>query len=237
MENFVLSQVNKILYAFPNVSTMKRSTVRFLMSLFVAITLARCAFAQTAEEEEQVFGGGKVFKVIVQTGLSLQWFDSQYRTFNLSAETQIGSYQHVGIQLSQYLSGYALYDGEIKKNSRELGIYGKFFLHGRLTGRKSKLYFGPELRRGIREYRISNSIFYPQPSTEEYFDYRLKVTKIMIRWGWQYHFENVVLELALPFGAEYTKSKSIYPNVSYPYDREEYSNFILMPTLQLGIGF
>ena len=183
MENFVLSQVNKILYACPNVSAMKRSTVRFLMSLFVAMALAHCVFAQTAEEEEETLAGGRVFKVIVQTGLSLQWFDGSYSTFNLSAETQIGSYQHVGIQMSQYLDGNAIYGGEIKKNSREFGIYGKFFLHGRLTGRKSKLYFGPELRRGARNYRISNSVFYPQPSTEEFFDYQLKVTKILVRWG------------------------------------------------------
>lgn len=237
MKYFVTSQVKNTIYGIPKVSAMKRSSVRFLILLLAATALTCRAFAQTAEEEEEAFAGGRVFKAIVQTGLSMQWSDPGHRLFNLSVETQRGPYQHYGVVWSQYLLSNAYYEGELRRNSMEMGVFGKFFLHGRLTGRKSKVYFGPELRYGLRKFRISSSSIYPPPNDVDYINFNLRVTKIMLRWGWQYRLDNIMLEFALPFGRESTKTNAGSSGVYNPYYVSEYTTFFILPTIQMGIGF
>ncbi|MBC7775597.1 MAG: hypothetical protein H7246_09175 [Phycisphaerae bacterium] len=172
--------------------------------------------------------------VIVQTGIGLQWFGETYKLYTLSAEKPFGHFWHLGLQGTFYLKNdpdYFYYSSRFL-DGFEMGGFAKYFLHGRFSGRKSGLYLGPELRFGARKFQISFDNFFPPPPQPNYQTYKERVTKIMLRWGIQWQFGHATLEVAAPFGAEFYKPSELI-GVGYSKDVQ----FVMLPTLQLGVAF
>ncbi len=199
----------------------------FLPVLLFAFCPALSCFAQEEDAPEK-----RPPYVIIQTGIGLQWFGDPYKLSTFSIERPVEQYWHLGLQGSYYFKRNPdyYYSNEFLSGF-EIGGFAKYFLHGRLSGRKSGLYFGPEFRFGVRRFQYSNINVFPPPPIPEYIPYNENTTKLMMRWGVQWQFGHASLEIAAPFGIEIYK-----PNeASYNNSRE--SQFVLLPTMQLGFAF
>jgi len=169
----------------------------------------------------------KPYRLVVQTGISLQWFDKQFKTFSVSAERPLNLYNHIGVQADFFFPEGPFEYRSITGDSYEVGVFAKSFFHGRLTGRRSKTYIGPDIRFGKRIYNIP-SFFGNEPSYE-----RATTFKLMVRVGWQYHLGNAVIEVALPFGNE---KENIGGNFSFSGEGEN-NWFVATPAIYIGYGF
>jgi len=171
---------------------------------------------------------------IVQTGIGMQWFGETYKLFTLTAERPLSHFWHLGVQGTFYLSNttnYFYYSSEFL-GGFEMGGFAKYFLHGRFSGRKSGLYLGPEFRFGARRFQVSLDTDFPPPPKPNYQPYKERTTKILLRWGIQWQFGHATLDLAVPLGAEiYSPTETI--GLRYSTDTQ----FVLLPTLQLGVAF
>jgi len=175
-------------------------------------------------------------KVILLTGLQIQWSGESYKLYTLAAEHPVGNYWHLGLQGTFYLKNnpeYYYYSSNFL-GGFEMGGYAKHFLHGRFSGRKSGLYIGPEIRHGYRNFQqVENNIFFPPPPVPSVQAYKERVTKLLVRWGLQWQFGHATLELAVPFGMErYSPTTEV---IGLGYSAQ--SQFILLPTLQFGLAF
>ena len=168
--------------------------------------------------------------LIVLGGIAPAASDETYRTFFLSTEYPFGAYHHAGVLYSIYLpdngSGYAHQD--LQKGSYELGIFSKFFMHGRLSGRRSNLFFGPQLRFGLRkkiytEGNASNAVTY---------NYRVSTSKFLFCLGGQHQLGHGVFEWSLPIGFEYARTSTNRPS---DYSGLSATRLCVMPAIALGI--
>ena len=174
----------------------------------------------------------KPYSLVVQTGVALQWFDTQFKSFTLSVERPLNLYNHVGIQANFFFPNDADYYRTISGDSYEVGIFAKCFFHGRLTGRRSKAYIGPDMRLGQRTYIESGQF---DGDTEER---KASTYKFMARMGWQYHLGLAVFEITFPFGFENEKFKTDpNPAYYYYYNQTNQTWFVAAPAISIGIGF
>lgn len=172
----------------------------------------------------------KPYRFVVQTGVALQWFDPQLKSFALSVERPLNLYNHFGIQANFFFpNDDDYYYSAITGNTWEAGVFAKCFFHGRLTGRRSNAYIGPDMRFGQRMYLGYGSFGEP---TEN----KVTTFKFMARLGWQYHLGLAVLEIAFPIGFENEDYKSDPASSFNPYYYDS-GWFIAAPSLSLGIGF
>lgn len=176
----------------------------------------------------------KPYRAVVQTGLALEWFDEQFKCFAISVERPLNLYNHVGAQANFFFPNGSQYNYRaIKGNTYEIGIFAKCFFHGRLTGRRSNAYFGPDMRWGQRFYQSVGA--FGEPTIFE-----ASIFKFMARIGWQYHFGPAVLEFALPFGYEKENIKGDpvgSGGFPYYYYTNDNARFVAAPIMSLGIGF
>lgn len=198
--------------------------------LFFCLTVFRLA-AQDIEDPS----ARKPYRFVVQTGLALQWFDEQFKSFTVSVERPLNLYNHFGIQANFFFpnddfDGFYSYR-RISGKTFEAGVFAKCFFHGRLTGRRSKAYIGPDMRLGVRKY-----IDY-EPFTGQFYYNNAVTYKFLARIGWQYHLGTAVFEITFPFGFENEKFKSNENTQYYFYDVGNSTWFIAAPALSLGIGF
>ena len=168
----------------------------------------------------------KPYRAIVQTGIALQWFDKQYKSFTLTVERPLNLYNHIGVQANLFFSDDPFEYRSISGDSYEVGVFAKCFFHGRFTGRRSKTYIGPDIRFGRREY--NNSGFFGDPS----FRQSATTFKFMARFGWQFHLGPAVVELALPIGVE----KERLEETIFFSGKSNNNWFIMAPGISLGIG-
>ncbi|MEO6758514.1 MAG: hypothetical protein ABIO24_03600, partial [Saprospiraceae bacterium] len=94
--------------------------------------------------------------MILLGGLSPEVGGEHYRTVFLSTEHPFNPYHHIGLQYTYFLPKPANTYGNrsLEKGGYDLGLYSKFFLHGRLSGRISNLYLSPQLRIGRKNRRF-----------------------------------------------------------------------------------
>lgn len=201
---------------------MKQSLLPFFCLLFLAPL-----GAQDIEDPSL----RKPYRCVVQTGVALQWFDTQFKSFTFSVERPLNLYNHFGVQANFFFpndeGGY--YYRTITGKSWEAGVFAKCFFHGRLTGRRSKTYVGPDMRIGQR--------YYLNTSDTQLIERKASTVKIMARLGWQYHLGLAVFEFAFPFGLETEKFKDDL-TATYPYYYlTDATWFVAAPTLSIGIGF
>lgn len=191
--------------------------------------LISCLDAQDIEDPSL----RKPYRVVVQTGIALQWFDAQFKSFTLSAERPLNLYNHVGIQANFFFpNDDYYYYRTITGDSWELGIFAKCFFHGRLTGRRSNAYIGPDMRLGRRYYLDYG------PFDGQLKKYEASTYKFLARLGWQFHWKMAVFELTLPIGFENEKFKNDPATSPFTYNYYENSTwFVVAPALSIGIGF
>lgn len=197
-----------------------------LPSLLIAVLFLVFPDSVRSQEEETPDPTlQKPHQLAVLTGIGSQWFDLRLRFASLSVERPVGLYKHAGLEFISFFPDFNNYYSNgpnLLRNSYEIGGYLKFFLHGRLTGRKSSIYFGPELKIGARRYE---EIVY---SNLPFFIYRERTIKFLVRWGAQFKFGHALLELNLPFGIEsFKKEHTTFRN----------TKVVLLPGLQMGYAF
>jgi hypothetical protein len=146
----------------------------------------------------------------------------------------------VGLQFNNTTPSYKLYNSyyyerPAQKGSFDISAFSKYFLHGRLTGRKSAIYFGPEISYGIRKVHLKTEPFY-DPAID--IKFKEKITQILLRWGLQYKIGVAVVEFNLPFGIESVKSP--YQQNTYitqvSSDSFRYNRLVLRPGFHMGIA-
>lgn len=201
---------------------MKQLLLLFLCLLHLGLA------AQKAEDPAL----RKPFKMIVQTGLALQWFDTQFKSITLSAECPLNLYNHFGIQANFFFpnNGDGYLYRTITGDSYEIGVFSKSFFHGRLTGRRSNAYIGPDMRFGQRTYLDYG------PFDGTLIERKSVTFKFLARMGWQFHMGPAILEFALPIGFESEKFKDEPISTTFYYFTNS-AWFIAAPSLSLGIGF
>ena len=172
-------------------------------------------------------------QIIVQTGIGFQWFNEIYRLSTLSVERPMGHFWQTGLHSSFYFDHNPdYYDLREFSTGFDIGVFAKYFMHGRFSGRKSGLYWGPELRFGSRRTQFYEDNVFPLPPNPIYNSYKLRTTKFLLRWGVQWKFNHAILDLSAPFGMETSKSNA--PRSFYQHNE---THFVLLPTLQLGYAF
>jgi len=172
--------------------------------------------------------------LIIMSGVAAEASTNTFQTFFLSAERAINAYQHLGVHYTSYLSAtddlYSI--TTLRKGSYEIGLVSKFFLHGRLSGRRSHLYYGPQLRFGTRKMLFNNR----DNNNSLPYNYQVTTTKVLFCLGGQYNIGRAVFEWSLPLGVEYSRSN--LPSALDPYNNynsENSRNSTTIPTI--GIGF
>lgn len=173
-------------------------------------------------------------RLIVQTGVGLQWFGETFKNATLSIERPMGAFWHLGVQgswLFKKSSNDFFYTYDFR-NGYEIGAYTKHFLHGRFSGRKSGLYLGPEVRVGLRRFYYINFDVFPPSPQPALVTFHQRTTKFLLRWGMQWRFgQHTSLEICAPFGMEFTRATSS-SDVS-----GEDSQFVMLPCVLLGMAF
>jgi hypothetical protein len=174
-------------------------------------------------------------KLILNTGLSYQWINPAFRTFYMSAEAPFRSrYNHLGIQANIYYKGEfsACCDPQkpsINRPSWEIGVFYKLFMHGRLSGRKSSFYYGPDIRYGWRDYEGQLNF------TNVVEQFSSNTTKFLFRLGLQHTMGNAVVELNFPIGIERENLNTTVPSAIR--DTFEAVRVVMLPTFGLGYSF
>lgn len=203
---------------------------QLLLPLFLLLSLQRLA-GQDVEDPSL----RKPYNLVVQTGISLQWFETQYKAFTLSIERPLNLYNHFGVQANFFFANdFYYYNQGVTNDSWEVAFFSKSFFRGRLTGRRSNAYIGPDMRFG-RRHALYNSGF------DLNLEKRTSSTvKILVRMGWQYHLGRLaVLEFSLPIGLEWAKFRDNAPQPSgfFYYGNNRTTQFVATPLLSLGVGF
>jgi len=179
-------------------------------------------------------------KVIALAGLTTQWFDPRFKGSSFALERPVNRYYHVGIQANFFSPGLLNNNGFFSGSAQgisldpgtfEVGLYYKCFFHGRLSGRKSNIYLGPDIRFGIRKYRddyIFSGVQTP---------FKGRTTKYLVRLGMQWKIGNAILEVNLPMGVEAEKTDQERPSndpFGYYYTDLNGSRFVMLPSFSLG---
>ncbi len=169
-------------------------------------------------------------RLIVLSGVAVQGSQRVFQTFCLSAERPLGPYQNVGLQYTSYLSqSNNIYDYSVlREGSYEVGMFSKFFLHGRLSGRRSHLYYGPQLRFGVRKMVYDNNY----SNNDRPYNYRVTTAKALFCLGGQYTLGRALLEWSLPLGVEYAHS-NLPTDIGY-YGDENGRYITMLPGIALG---
>lgn len=200
----------------------------FLLAFFIALFPTLPCMAQELKDPLDA----PPPRIIVQTGIGLQWFAETFKMFTVSVERPIGHFWHLGLQGNKYLGlSDEYFDYRDFLGGFEVSGFSKYFLHGRFSGRKTGLYFGPEIRFGARRYQSTSGNIFPPPPNPEFVQYKERTTKILMRWGAQWQFGHANLELTAPFGMEYFK-----PPLAYNLGGHQ-TRFVLLPAIQLGFAF
>lgn len=200
------------------------------MKILISATFFLLSLSCLAQEEDPLEKAPP--RLIVQTGLGLQWFGEVYKSSSLSIEKPFGHFWHLGIQGNLFFQKTSedFFSTEFE-DGFEIGGYAKHFLHGRFSGRKSGLYLGPDIRFGTRNFKVLQTDFFPPPAIPTYYYYKENTTKLLMRWGIQWQFGHANLDISAPFGIELFKT-SVKVNGNY-----QDTQFVLLPTLQLGYAF
>ncbi len=150
----------------------------------------------------------------------------------ISAEYKVLPFSYLGLSYNALFPTFGRTDLEIGKGSYEVGITGKHFLHGRLTGHRSNYFIGFEVRKGVRFVNETLYYFptvYVQKSTYQ-------TNKFLVKFGLEWHLKSLVFQCNLPLGIESVKYRvndldpGTTPNITD-------TNFTMAPGILIGFKF
>jgi hypothetical protein len=168
---------------------------------------------------------------IVLGGLGFEWFFEEHRNQYLAVEKITADFWHLGIQGARTETFKEQSDYSRANSSWEVGLYAKYFLSGRLSGRKSSLYFGSGFAFGQTVYGIPETSVFPPPPNMPLLYLPVNIQKYMLLWGVQWRLKRAVLEFSSPMGIKSSKSK----NINY-WDQND-NSFVIQPTIWMGFAF
>lgn len=214
---------------------MKKST------LFWAICFGALAFPLLTKAQQDIPDDSQIKPpaLIVGIGLSAQVFFPTMRATSLTIELPRSPYHRFGVGFHYYIREFvnkSVGGGGITGNTYEVGFYSKHFFKGRLSARRSKVYWGLEMRLGQRDYYYEEVLF--TGSLTSIRD-RYTTVKIMGLAGAQFQMGRAVLDIGLPVGIEQTYGDDGAIN-NFSYTKFDYalrSKPFLLPTLTLGYSF
>ncbi len=154
------------------------------------------------------------------------------KSLAVSAEYKVLPFSYLGLSYNNIFPTYGRQDLEIGKGSYEVGITGKHFLHGRLTGHRSNYFVGFEVRKGVRF--VNETLFYfPVVYTEKS---TYKTNKFLVKFGLEWHIKSLVFQCNLPLGIESVKYRvnDLDPGTT-PTITD--SNFTIAPGILMGFTF
>lgn len=230
------------------------TTFRLLLLLLAAVPL--CAQSRRAFPPTPYTPGQTVEiidpaslpqpKLIALGGFVTQWVSPRFMAASFALERPVNRYHHFGIQANTFIPGFLqgsyytfTFPGTgstrqglaLERGSFEVGVYYKSFFHGRLTGRKSSIYIGPDLRFGWRYY------------TDDYIfngvrtSFKGRTTKYLARLGIQQAVGKALIEVTLPLGIEHennTRKSDVNDPFNGYFDDLNGRRFVMLPSLSLG---
>lgn len=185
-------------------------------------------------------------KLIVLGGLFTQWFSPRMKAASFMLERPVNIYHHVGIQgnifAPAFMENTYYFFGfpggstprqglALESGSFEVGVYYKSFFHGRLSGRKSSIYIGPDLRFGWRKYTddyLFNGVRTP---------FKGQTVKYLVRLGIQQPIGSALLEVSLPMGIEQeNNTRKAISNDPFGTNFQDLNGrrFVMLPSISLG---
>ncbi len=171
--------------------------------------------------------------ILVGVGEQINFADFiPIKSLAISAEHKVLPFSYLGLSYNTIFPTFGRQDLEIGKGSYEIGITGKHFLHGRLTGRRSNYFVGFEVRKGIRF--VNETLFYfPIVYTEKS---TYKTNKFLVKFGLEWHIKSWVFQCTLPFGIESAKYRvnDLDPGTT-PTITD--TNFTIAPGILMGFTF
>ncbi|MBL7827964.1 MAG: hypothetical protein JNJ57_15145 [Saprospiraceae bacterium] len=182
-------------------------------------------------------------EVVFQNGVGFHWFENTYGSYTLNGGLRLNNYVEAGllyalffdIENLDYFSYYSL-NYPSRNGSYDAGFYLKYYLHGKLTGRKSGFFLGTEARSGVLK---SVRYDYNRNNGElEQIDVEIKTNKFLFEWGIQWKLgKHVFFELIAPVGFE--NSRIPYgPDALTGKEVIYFENtFIMQPGVSLGFSF
>jgi hypothetical protein len=174
-------------------------------------------------------------RFLVSMGINWRLFNRSIRSSSIMLERPINPYQQLGIQFNPihqaFPSSFEGFYQPVVQGGWEVGVLYKLFLHGRLSGRKSNIYFSPDVRFGRRKIEINYYDFSGNRASEKYNE---RSTTILLRWGNQYSFGPALLEIAIPFGVETVKANVDPLVLSYAQVETSSVRLVMLPSLHLG---
>lgn len=168
-------------------------------------------------------------RIIVQTGIGMQWIGKPYKLWTYSIEIPESATCHLGFQGNLYFEEIPEFVSDLHfLGGYELGGFAKYFLKSK---HKTRVYAGPELRLGVRKFKYLPLDFFPLPTPPTYLHYQENIVKLLLRCGIQRSFGHGILELAMPMGIEFNRTNSA------PNQDAIVKKFRIMPMLQMGVAF
>lgn len=173
--------------------------------------------------------------VILGTSIGFQWGAQAFKYGTLNLDVPLDEYRNLSLQFTKVYGRTTQtfdYYGLEMKDGFEIGLAGKFFLHGRFTGHKSGFFVGPDIRYGSRTYE--GLAYNPLTFNYDRSTTSFKQTKLMLSWGMQWHFgKYTIFSLSAPIGYEAVSGKATF-NTYYSSPAE--NSIVVLPTLMLGIA-
>jgi hypothetical protein len=119
----------------------------------------------------------------------------------------------------------------MRPGSFEIGVGFRQFLVGHLSGRRSSIFCGPDIRYSKRNYRFGGSD--PNTGVSKYQNSSGFAIRGLFHTGWQHRFGRGLAELSLPLGFEVNKTNLVNFNNDF-HDPFGGFNVLFLPTISLG---
>jgi|GEM_PF-3198367 len=150
----------------------------------------------------------------------------------ISTEYKVSPFSYIGLSYNAIFPSLGRVNLAIGKGSYEVGITGRHFLHGRMTGHRSNYFVGFDVRKGVRF--VNETLYYfPNVLTEKSTQ---QTNKFMVKFGLEWHLKSLVFQVNLPFGVEFVKYKvdDLDPGTT-PTITD--NNFTMAPGILMGFTF
>jgi hypothetical protein len=212
---------------------MKQKIQFIPLLLFIAFS----AMAQQHSEPVD-FSAIAPGRLLLSGGTNIQLRERPITAIVLGIERPFAPFRNLSVQINALVRNDLdqQYEGAIRPGSFEIGVCLKNFLHGRLSGYRSGIYVGPDLRISSRKYVLAPVDFSFPPNPTRTLIYTQGITlRALLNTGWQYRFNRGVIEISLPIGIEHNRADEPTSTQGFFINNPYQGNAItLLPTITIG---
>lgn len=184
-------------------------------------------------------------ELLISSGIGAAFSAGPFNEVHLNLEMVQSPYLNIGLSVHNFLPETGNYNfyfpspttsfyADLSDGGFLGGIYARYFIHGRLTGRKSGLYIGTAVRAGIYRVVIRDYSFSGAPTTM--IPAKIPTYFALVDLGWQFKFgKYILLDLQLPVGYQSMKLPRIGADRQL-LDSRTVDNFItFFPGFNMGV--